>query len=318
MKLITILGPTCSGKSNLAIDLARELMSQNFQVWVVSCDSKQVYKYFDIGTAKIAGKWSNTGVYLNQPAFVYKNIPHFLIDYVDPFTNPDYSVNQYIQDFCRIFEKQTPDFVILVGGTGLYAKNIYSQTTYLATKDEYIQAQRDYKQDIEKLSLIDLQGKYNALDKTENGYRLLNSADLQNRIRLVSLLTQYQGFINNWYDRLPLPNFEKKYLCCIKTTKTNLNQQISTKVKNRFEVGFLDEVRVLLKKGLSVQFLVNIGLDYRLAVLYFKGFLSHSDLVTKSIQENQKYAKRQITWFKKEPLVMIENTDEILTVLNLV
>lgn len=308
MKLITILGPTCSGKTEITIKLAQDLILKKQTVWIVGCDSKQVYKFLDIGTAKIPGTWSAD----KNQGYLYQNIPHYLIDYVDPFEVLDYSVNNYLLDFCDLFLEFQPDYIILVGGTGLYAKNIYGQSSFLITKTEFQQNLKDYKHKLEQLPLLNLQQLYAELSPNLEGYRDLNESDSQNKIRIISLLVQIKGISSGWFTTKKLPIFEKQYLFQLEIDKQTLNQKIQQKVQQRFEQGFLEEVKMLLEKNINHSFLTKIGLDYRLALLYFKGFINYPKLIEKSIQENQKYAKRQLTWLKKEPLILVNGLTEIL------
>jgi tRNA dimethylallyltransferase len=315
MKLVTILGPTCSGKTEMAINLAKHLQLIQQTVWIVGCDSKQIYTNLNIGTAKINGVWKNDDRYSQNKAFFYQNIPHFLIDYIDPFEIQNYSQINYLEDFSKLFLKMKPDYLILVGGTGFYAKNIYQNNSFLTTKSEFTLTQKNYKLKLENLNLEKLQQLYLNLDQNQPSFRILNQSDKQNKIRIISLLVEVKGFQNNWFESKKLPEFDKKYLFKIEIEKDKLNQNISLKVMQRLEQGFLEEVTNLLNKGLNLEFLLKIGLDYRLALLYLKGFINYPDFVTKSIQENQKYAKRQQTWLQKEPLIGINNLKDIVEVI---
>lgn len=309
MKLITILGPTCSGKSEIAVAVAQDLIEQKQTVWIVGCDSKQVYKYLNIGSAKVDGKWRKLD---GKNTFVYNKIPHFLIDYVNPFENQTYSLDNYLKDFSKLFVNQEPDYVILVGGTGFYAKNIYAKDDFSTTKTEFITTQNEYKQELGKYTLDQLQKQYLAIEPKQNGYRQLNQSDFANKIRIISFLVQFKGINENWFTFINLPKFEYEYIFQIKTEKQILNEAISKKVLARFDNGFLKEVEELLQAGMSEDFLMKVGLDYRLALLYFKGFIDYDGLVKKSIQENQNYAKRQLTWLQKEPTILVQNHHEIL------
>ena len=130
MNLVTILGQTSSGKSQLAVDLAKTLITSGQKVIILNCDSRQIYKYLDIGTAKIDGKYLPFDVSQEsqiKTAFFWQGVPHFLIDYVDP--GERYTLVQYLQGFVKLCQdlKDSIDTAILVGGTGLWAKAIIEQ-----------------------------------------------------------------------------------------------------------------------------------------------------------------------------------------------
>ncbi|MGL4759200.1 MAG: hypothetical protein ACRCXZ_07710, partial [Patescibacteria group bacterium] len=118
--LIALGGQTSSGKSEMAIELAQKLKD----CWIISCDSRQVYKYLNLGTGKIAGSWEmvlHNGQLIHT--YLYQDIPHFFIDNVDP--SKQYSLAHFLADFRDFCKNHTlPKYLILCGGTGLYIKAI--------------------------------------------------------------------------------------------------------------------------------------------------------------------------------------------------
>lgn len=307
MKLIAILGQTSSGKSEIAIEIANYYTQKGLAVWVVNCDSRQVYKDLNIGTGKITGQWQQSSVGLpGTSTYFYKNTPHFLIDYIKP--GQDFDLTKYLTDFKNLFRKSSPDIVILCGGTGLYAKSIYSQKVYFTTKPEYIENYKQLREYYGSLDLSDLQ------KQTENS--ALNKSDFNNKIRLINQLLKRTAAVNGWLIPEQPVQFKESFLFGISTEQEELHQKISDRLKVRIDSGLFEEFLNLKQKKINPSFWTRVGLEYRLCWFYYYGLISQKEWKSKLLSQNFQYAKRQLTWFKREPLIWKKNTDEIVEYLD--
>ncbi len=271
-KLIAVVGPTASGKTELGIELARRVGGE-----VVSVDSRQVYRGMDIGTAKTFGPWG--------------------IDLVDP--NVDYSV----ADFKEYAEKKIEDILkrqhvpILVGGTGLWMSALIDNFDLTQTaSDPALRAE------LEARPLCDLFARYALLDPL--GSELI---DRENKRRLVRalevvLLTGKPFFAQqkkgkSKYDVLQIG---------LSVDRAVLNERINQRVDQMIASGFVDEVRALYERyGCDIDAMTGIG--YRQICAFFSGLSSLDDEkvslgdVSEEIKRvTRQYAKRQMTWFKRD------------------
>lgn len=330
MILITLLGQTSSGKSEMAVELAHYLLNKQLPhpssnsgdvdgiathsaVWIVNCDSRQVYKELNIGTGKVEGQWVETRLSTTSSItsvnkiFHYKTIPHFLIDYVD--IEQKYNVSNFVQDFIKLLETPNqPDYVILTGGTGLYAKAIYSQMELGQIQPEFEKVFNQTKSELQKLTLSQLQNQYHL---TTPEQQTLNNSDFHNPRRLQSFLLRNIGKTNNWPTQINYPKFEKKFLFAISRDQEELKVVIAKRLQSRIKQGLLEEVRTLVTKY-GHQRIEDFGLEYRLTSLYLKGQLTETDWKSSMLKENLAYAKRQLTWLKKELVVWVETVGEII------
>jgi tRNA dimethylallyltransferase len=305
MVLISLLGPTSSGKSEMAVDLAQILQKLSFKVWIVSCDSRQIYKFLNLGTGKVAGSWQ---IKNNQKqVFIYKNIEHYLIDYKDPYLDFNFSLVQFITDFNNLFldKENNPDFVILTGGTGLYAKAIIEKYDLYEVLTTYQKEADEYKNSLLQKKLQQLQEIYLKLKLPE-----LNQSDFHNPRRLINKI--YQEYIKKqgWVKQIKHQKFEKIYSFAIKTEHLDLKQKISTRLAKRLEQGLIQEV--FKHQNLGFDKFLKLGLEYRLGYYYILGFITKNEFFEKLKIENFRYAKRQITWLKKQDLIWIKTSKEIL------
>lgn len=298
MHLLILLGQTCSGKSETAVKIAHLLGKKN--CWIVNCDSRQIYKDLNIGTAKVQGKWE---IIDNKKTFIYKEIPHFLIDFVNPFAgeNLDYSLVKFIQDFNQLFLKKPnfeteklPKFVILTGGTGLFAKAIFEEYKLGLVKIEFENKYQNFKQSLSELSLVKLQKIF--LEKCIE--QKLNSSDFANPRRLISKILRNHAEKQNWQKPIFYPKFTSKTKVALKINQIDLQKKIQERVVERLDLGLLKEVLEI--QTLGQKKIMHLGLEYRLTQIYLNGALTRREWEKSLFKENLKYAKRQLTWLKKE------------------
>jgi len=309
MILYTILGPTSSGKSELAVKLAKQFLPK--KTWIVNCDSRQIYKGLNIGTGKVEGNWqkipeSQRVFFPDSKIFFYQDIPHFLLDYKDPYTDFNFSLNQFLLDFSQLFQKTEilPNYVILCGGTGFYAQSILKQTEFKIYKRGFKKSLEIYKNLLQKKSLKDLQRQWQKEIKNSSNLNQelikINASDFGNKIRLVNRLVQILTENGQMQETQKLPRFEKKVGYFLNPEIVTLKQKIELRLQQRLKEGLEKEAENFLDLGYTK--LMQLGLEYRLFWCYFYGLISKEDLYKKLLQKNLNYAKRQITWFKKQGL----------------
>lgn len=343
--LISIQGVTSSGKSSLAIQLAKFLAnylanglenglenSSNAKVWVFNADSRQVYKNLNVGTAKIEGNWETRN---GLKAYYYKDIPHFLIDYVQPEIN--YGLINYISDFetlikpnlkqpkQNINKDELPKYIILVGGSGLYSKAIISNQKPLQISEEFKKDFEKLKEKLSKESLFKLQAKISAQDKTT-----INYSDFNNSRRLVNKILNKTASENNWIEKNNSSNekdsqksnqisFSKIYQFGLKVDETIWENKIKQRVQEwTFEQ---DQDNKLIQETKSLQVLgeakiKQLGFEYSITYNYIQGKFSKEEWQKRLFLANRKYAKKQLTWLNKQPgLTWIDGLDEAIKTL---
>jgi len=269
-KLIVILGPTASGKSKLAINLAKKFNGE-----VISADSRQVYKGMDIGTAKITKK-------------EMKGIPHYLLDVVSP--KKRFTVVQYrklaLKAISKIVKKKkTP---ILCGGTGFYIGAVVDGTVIPKVKPDW-----QLRSNLEQLETKELFKRLKKLDP-----RRAKTIEKKNKRRLIRAL---EIIIKT---KQPVPSLQKKPLAypvlIIGLRKNNLKEIIQKRFFKWLKQGLLKEVKRLKKDGLSWKKIEEFGIHYRQASQYLQNKISREKMIENSLKELQNYAKRQMTWFKRD------------------
>lgn len=269
-KLLVILGPTASGKSGLAIDLARAYNGE-----VVSADSRQVYKNLNLGTGKVTKK-------------EMEGVKHHLLDVVDPkktFT---------VSDYKELAKKAIADIhsrgklPILCGGTGFYIQAVVDDVVF-----PDVPPNPKLRQKLEKVSSSKLFQKLRKLDPNR-----AKEIDANNKTKIIRALEIIQtlGSVppikkNDPYDCLQIG---------ITTSDNVLRQKINTRLTERFKKGMAREVSTLHKKGLSWKRMFALGLEYRYISLFLQDKISKKEMIESLQNEIWHYAKRQRTWFKRD------------------
>ena len=278
-KVIAIVGPTASGKTAMSIELAKKINGE-----IVSADSRLVYKGFDIASAK--------------PTLEEREgIPHYLIDIVEP--EFDYSVGNYHDDARKaiyeiISKGKTP---IVVGGTGLYFRILLENYNLPRVEANYeLRAELDKK---EKEELLE---ELKQLDKITYE-RLFDS----NKRRIVRALEVIK-LLNKPISEMEIekePEFDVKWKMPKMESREWLYNRINTRVDIMVEQGLIDETKFLLKKhGRIKNFICTIG--YQEILTYLDGEATLDEALDKLKQHSRNYAKRQLTWFRKNPELEIK------------
>ena len=265
--LLCILGPTASGKTRYAVQLARELDGE-----ILSGDSRQVYRGMDIGTGKDLAE--------------YGDIPYHLIDIVD--AGEKYNIFQYQHDFEHAYRDivergKTP---ILCGGSGLY---IEAATCGYHLPD--VPPDPALRAELELLPTEALIARYEAIRKPHN------TTDYDTRQRLIRALEIALYEESHPVTRTAFLPRKTKYIG-ISVSREERNARIDRRLRARLEEGLIQEVRGLLDRGLSPEDLLYYGLEYKFVTLYLIGALSYDEMVERLQTAIHQFAKRQMTWFR--------------------
>lgn len=268
-KVIVILGPTASGKTALAVKIAKEIDAE-----IISADSRQVYRQMDIGTGKDLSE--------------YGDVPYHLINICDP--GQKYHLGQFIEDFQQIYQSllQQKKRIILCGGTGLYIQSVIQGNKYAQ-----IPSQPGFKEALyqfEKDELLYRLAKYN---KPNDLF-----IDLSTKKRIIRGIE-----ILEWLSNHPEPlrsNGNLDSLLIGLNPDVDLRREkISKRLNQRIDEGLISEVQALLTSGISHAELQYYGLEYKYISKYLLGELSYDNFYKKLETEIHRYAKRQMTYFRK-------------------
>lgn len=271
-KLIVILGPTATGKSDLAVHLAKKFNGE-----IISADSRQVYKKLNIGTGKITKK-------------EMRGIPHYLLDVANP--KKQFSVVEYQ----KLGEKALADIIkrgklpIICGGTGLYIDALIYDSPF-----PEVHPNAALRTKLEKFSTEALFAKLKKLDP-----RRAKNIDRHNRRRLVRALE----IVLTTGKKVPQIQNKKSQYSVLKIGIAFPSEILRVRIEKRLLVrrkqGMVHEVKNLHAKGLSWKRMEELGLEYRYLSRYLRGILTKKEMVQKLNTEIWHYAKRQMTWFKRD------------------
>jgi len=264
--LITILGPTASGKTSIASQLAKDFNGE-----IISADSRQIYRGMDIGTGKDLVEFQNY------------NINYHLIDIVDPVE--DYNLFKFTKDFRTAFEqiKKKNKLPILVGGTGLFISAIL-QSYHLPEIDD---AERDQ---LYSLTFNQLQELLLELKPKQH-----NVTDLRDKDRIIQAILVEKSRIND----IPISPGINSLTMGVNPKREETKRLITERLKQRLDDGMIEEVSELLQKGVSIERLNYFGLEYKFVSQYIDGKLNYNDMFQKLNSAIHSFAKRQMTWFRK-------------------
>lgn len=279
-KLVTIVGPTAVGKTDLTLALAKRYNGE-----VISGDAYQVYKHLDIGTAK--------------PTFdELDTIPHHLINILEP--NDDYSVSIFQQQAQSLIDQLNDNHVlpILSGGTGLYVQSLLENYNFNDIKpntalrnelDELyakygLDGLRQYAQNLAEKGGVEI--RYTDKHRLYRAIELMTAGDYESLTRQTKEGLSYRG---------PIIGLQRE--------RSDLYNRINRRVEIMFEKGLIDEVKQLLKNGVNPNCQAFKGIGYKEVVQYLEGLISY-DACVDLIQKNTRhFAKRQITWYKRMPYI---------------
>lgn len=282
--LIAIVGPTASGKSDLAIKLAKK-----FNGVIISADSRQIYKGLPIGTNQPKGKWRKFPV--TNKAYFVQNVPHFFIDILPP--SKKYNVAAFQKNVYRLLPKlQVSGYLpILVGGTGLYVSSIVEGYQFPEGKPNLKLRGR-----LDKLSTTQLLKKIKKID-----LNTFQKIDKKNRRRIIRAL-EYHLTTRIPFSRDRIKKGLTNHLILgLNPPRADLYNMINRRVDKMMKRGLLKEVRRLIKNYAHSPALATIGYQELVPVIKTKANLEQAVGLIK--QHTRNFAKRQMTWFKRIPNV---------------
>ena len=269
--LITILGPTASGKTPLAAALADRLGTE-----IISGDSRQVYRRMDLGTGKDLVDYTVEG----------RQVPYHLIDIVEP--GYKYNVFEYQRDFLKAYQEITAKnkLPILCGGTGMYIESVLKGYRLLPVPENpELRASLEGKS-LEELTCI-----------LEGYKKLHNSTDVDTAKRAIRAIE-----IEEYYKQQPAEYREfpslKSLIIGVDIDRELRREKITRRLKQRLDEGMVEEVRGLLAEGIDPENLIYYGLEYKFLTQYAIGELTFDEMFHQLETAIHQFAKRQMTWFR--------------------
>ena len=291
-KVIVIAGPTATGKTALSVALSKALSGE-----VISADSVQIYKNLNIGSAKPTKE-------------EMEGVPHHLMDFLEP--TADFSV----ASFCDMAKEkikeihQKEKIPIITGGTGLYISSLVNNISFAEEKEENHVRERLIKE----LSEIGSEKMHARLAKIDpKAAELIHPNNTKRVIRAIEIFetTGKTMTEQNRESRAEKSPFEF-ILCALSCDREKLYERIDLRVEKMVEAGLFDEVKSLLEMGVSKNAQSMQGIGYKEAVLYLEGEISRIDAISLIQKNSRNYAKRQLTWFRREPYSWFDCLDENL------
>lgn len=270
-ELITIIGPTASGKTPFAAALAH-----NLQTEIISGDSRQIYRRMDLGTGKDIADYTVNG----------ETVPYHLIDICEP--GYKYNVYEFQHDFFKAFEeiRAKGNLPVLCGGTGLYIESVLKGYKLLSVPEN--KELREQLADKSLQELTDLLSKYK---------KLHNTTDVDTVKRAIRAIEIEEYYLSQSPD---INEFEplKSLIIGIDIDRELRREKISRRLRTRFEEGMLDEVQALLNEGITPEDLIYYGLEYKFMTQYLTGQISYDQMYEGLEVAIHQFAKRQMTWFR--------------------
>ena len=271
-QMITILGPTASGKTPVAARLALEIGGE-----VISADSRQVYRRMDIGTGKDLGD--------------YNGIPYHLIDIREPGTK--YNLFEYQQDFYDVYQdiRQRRKEPILCGGTGLYIEAVLK-----GYKLSPVPQDQQLRDSLEGKSLAELTQLLTEL-KAQNGSNMHNTTDVDSCQRAIRAIEIETYNLKHPTPRRELPAVDS-LIVGIDIDRELRREKITQRLKKRLEEGMVEEVQALLDEGIPAEDLIYYGLEYKFLTEYLTHRITYDEMFNRLEIAIHQFAKRQMTWFR--------------------
>lgn len=270
--LLSVIGPTASGKTSLAVRLAAGLGGE-----IISADSRQVYRGMDLGTGKDLEEYCYEG----------HNVPYHLIDIAA--AGYKYNVFEYQKDFIDVWKdcEKRGVFPVLCGGSGLYVEAVLKAYKLLA-----VPVNEALRNELAGMSLPELAVRL-------SGYKKLhNTTEIDTVKRAVRAVEIEEYYKNNPYEEKDFPTIHS-LVVGVDVSREVRRERITQRLHARLQNGMVDEVRRLLDSGVKPEDLVYYGLEYKYLTLYLTGELAYGDMVEKLNVAIHQFAKRQMTWFRK-------------------
>ena len=270
--LITILGPTATGKTKLAAALAYEIGAE-----IISADSRQVYRGMDLGTGKDI-----------EDFIVNSNsIPYHLIDIADP--GDEYNLYSFQRDFINAYDdiRGRSKKAILCGGTGMYLESVI-----LAYDMKEAPINEGLRVELEQLSLEDLRERLSSLIDVHN------ITDTEDRARLIRSIEIAESRYQSSDIRSRLEGIDH-HVFGISLGREEIRRRITARLKDRLNGGMLEEIRRLLDSGVKPEQLEFYGLEYKYLTQHVVGEITYNDMFQRLNSAIHQFAKRQMTWYRR-------------------
>ena len=269
--LITVLGPTASGKTRFAVQLADRLGAE-----IISGDSRQVYRRMDLGTGKD----------LEDYRIGDRSVPYHLIDIVEPGTK--YNVFEYQRDFLEAYNDihRRGRKAVLCGGTGLYIESVLRAYRLSPVPQNPELRERLADKSLEELTA--LLATYKSLH---------NTTDVDTAQRAIRAIEIEEYYRQTPLDRRPFPKIESLTLG-VDVSREVRRERISQRLRKRLDEGMCGEVERLLAEGIKPEDLIYYGLEYKYVTLYVTGQITFDEMAQQLEIAIHQFAKRQMTWFR--------------------
>jgi len=271
-RIIVVTGPTATGKTSFAANLASRLNGE-----IISADSRQVYKGMELATGKDFNDYVVEG----------QNIPYHLVDIVD--AGYEYNVFEFQQDFLNAFNDivSRNKLPVLCGGTGMYIEAVLKGYKLIKVpENKKLRTELDSKTKEELIRLL-------------KGYKVPhNLTDIEDRKRLVRAIEIQQYYKDNPEIDTSFPRFDS-LIFGVNFDRKTIRERITERMKVRLKKGMVDEVKALLQQGLKPEQLKFYGLEYKYLTQYVTGEISYNEMFRLLNTAIHQFAKRQMTWFRK-------------------
>lgn len=286
-KIIVIVGPTATGKTDLGI-----LLAKKFNGEVVSADSRQIYKKMNIGTGKPTGEWTGEN---SRRVYLVAGVPHHLIDIFEP--------NQAVSlaDYKSLAQKCIDDIIrrgklpIIVGGTGLYIWSVVDNLDL-----PHVAPNKEFRKSLENKSLGEMVTMLEKIDPVS-----LARIDVKNPRRVIRALEVATISGKSFHDQRRIaPPIYNPLQIGILWKPEELHEQITRRIDAQFAAGFIDEVKALLTENYGWELPSMTSLGYKQIGSYLRGECSLAEAVADTKHETRNYAKRQLTWFRRDQRII--------------
>jgi len=270
--MVTILGPTASGKTEVAVKLALKLIGE-----VISADSRQIYRNMDLGTGKDLDEYRVDGV----------DVPYHLIDIAE--AGYQYNVFEFQRDFLKAYQaiREKGSFPVMCGGSGMYLEAILKGYRLIQ-----VPVNEGRRAELQLLSLEDL------TEILKHYKSINNTSDTENKKRAIRAIEIEEFCLVHPETDLSFPVINS-LVVGVKYDRDSRRRRITSRLKQRLDNGMIDEVKKLIDNGLKPEDLTYYGLEYKYLTLFITGKLTYDEMFTGLNTAIHQFAKRQMTWFRK-------------------
>ena len=270
--MITILGPTASGKTEVAVKLALKLSGE-----VISADSRQIYRNMDLGTGKDIEEYRVDGV----------DVPYHLIDIAE--AGYQYNVFEFQRDFLKTYQaiREKGSFPVMCGGSGMYLEAILKGYRLIQ-----VPVNEGRRAELQLLSLEDL------TEILKHYKSINNTSDTENKKRAIRAIEIEEFCLAHPETDLSFPVINS-LIVGVKYDRDSRRRRITARLKQRLDNGMIDEVKKLIDNGLKPEDLTYYGLEYKYLTLFITGKLTYDEMFEGLNTAIHQFAKRQMTWFRK-------------------